>query len=143
MKAIGHSDFGGPGVLRVVDLPDPVPGAGEVRIRVKAAAISPTDTLRRAGVRALDGRPAEELRAQEKPLVPGMEVAGVLEEIGPHTATDLRAGDHVMGVVFPKGTHGAYSEQIVLPVESVVHTPSGVDDVAASTLLMNGLTAQA
>jgi len=143
MKAIGHNDFGGPGVLQVVNLPDPVPGTGEVRITVKAAAISPTDTLRRAGIRALDGKPADELRTQEKPLVPGMEVAGVLEEIGPGTATDLRVGEHVMGVVFPKGTHGAYSEQIVLPVESVVRTPAGVDDVAASTLLMNGLTAQA
>ena len=53
MKAIGHNDFGGPGVLQVVNLPDPVPGTGEVRITVKAAAISPTDTLRRAGIRAL------------------------------------------------------------------------------------------
>lgn len=143
MKAIAHNDFGGPEVLEMVDLPDPQAGDGEVRIRVTAAAISPTDTLRRAGIRALDGQPADELREQAKPLVPGMEVAGVLEEIGPGTVTDLRLGDHVMGVVFPKGTHGAYSEQIVLPVESVVRTPAGVDDVAASTLLMNGLTAQA
>lgn len=143
MKAIGHNHFGGPEVLEVVDLPDPVPGVGEMRIRVRAAAVSPTDTLRRAGIRALDGGPADELRTQEKPLVPGMEVAGVLEEIGPDTTTDLRIGDHVMGVVFPKGTHGAYSETIALPVESVVQTPAGVDDVAASTLLMNGLTAQA
>ena len=143
MKAIGHNDFGGPEVLETVYLPDPVPGSGEVRIRVRAAAVSPTDTLRRAGIRALDGKPADELRSQGKPLVPGMEVAGVLEEIGPDTVTDLRVGDHVMGAVFPKGAHGAYSEQIVLQAESVVRTPAGVDDIAASTLLMNGLTAQA
>ncbi|MFD4351153.1 NADP-dependent oxidoreductase [Nocardia sp. NPDC058518] len=143
MKAIGHFDFGGPEVLQLVDLPDPVPGPGEVRIRVRASAVSPTDTLRRAGVRALDGKPAPELRDQDRPLVPGMEIAGILEEIGPGTETDLRVGEHVAGVVFPKGTHGAYSEQIVLPVESVVRTPAGVDDIAASTLLMNGLTALA
>jgi NADPH2:quinone reductase len=142
MKAIGYFDFGGPEVLQVVELADPVPGAGEARIRVRAAAVSPTDTLRRAGIRALDGAPADDLRAQEKPLVPGMEVAGVLEEIGPDTPTSLRVGDHVAGVVFPRGSHGAYSEQIVLPIESIVRAPAGVDDVAASTLLMNGLTAQ-
>jgi NADPH:quinone reductase len=142
MKAVGHHEFGGPEVLQVVDLPDPVPGQGEVRVRVLAAAVSPTDTLRRAGIRALDGKPADELRDQERPMVPGMEVAGVLEEIGPGTNTDLTVGSRVVGVVFPKGTHGAYSEQIVLPVESVVRAPDGVDDAAASTLPMNGLTAQ-
>jgi NADPH2:quinone reductase len=142
MKAVGHFDFGGPEVLEVLDLPDPIPGPGEVRIRVHAAAVSPTDTLRRAGIRALDGKPHEELREQPRPLVPGMEVAGILEEIGPGTECDLAVGTHVAGVVFPHGTHGAYSEQIVLPVESIVPAPAGVGHIAASTLLMNGLTAQ-
>lgn len=141
MKAIGHFEFGGPEVLEVLELPDPVPASGEVRIRVRAAAVSPTDTLRRAGIRALDGRPATELREQEKPLVPGMEVAGILEQIGPGTRTQLEVGEAVVGVVFPRGSHGAYAEQIVLPVESVVRAPTGIDHIAASTLLMNGLTA--
>lgn len=136
MKAIGHTGFGGPGVLHEVELPDPVPGPGQLRIRVRAAAVSPTDTLRRAGLRA------EEMREEDRPYVPGMELAGVLEEIGPGTRTDLLVGDHVMGVLFPRGSHGAYSEQIVLPAESVVRTPAGVDDVAASTVPMNGLTAR-
>jgi len=136
MKAIGHTEFGGPEVLREFELPDPVPGKGEVRIRVRAAAVSPTDTLRRAGLRA------KEMRDQQKPYVPGMELAGVLEEIGPDTETSLILGDHVMGVLFPDGTHGAYAEQIVLPAESVARTPSGVDDIAASTVPMNGLTAR-
>ena len=47
-----------------------------------------------------------------------------------------------MGVLFPRGTHGAYSEQIVLPAESVARAPAGLDDIAASTLPMNGLTAR-
>ncbi|WP_446045439.1 NADP-dependent oxidoreductase [Streptomyces olivaceus] len=136
MKAIGHVEFGGPEVLHPVELPDPVPGPGEVRIRVRAAAVSPTDTLRRSGVNA------DEMRSQEVPYVPGMELAGVLEEIGPDTDTDLSVGDHVMGIVFPLGSHGAYSEQIVLPSDSVTRTPAGVSDVAASTVPMNGLTAR-
>ncbi len=143
MRAVGHVEFGGPEVLHLVELPDPVPGVGEVRVRVTAAAVSPTDTLRRAGIRALDGKPADELRTQDRPLVPGMEFAGVLEELGPDTQTDLQVGDHVIGVVFPKGTHGAYSEQIAVPIESVVLAPAGVDDATASTLPMNGLTALA
>ena len=66
MKAIGYEEFGGPEVLHVVELPDPAPGPGEVRVRVHAAAVSPTDTLRRAGIRARDGMPAEELFGQDR-----------------------------------------------------------------------------
>jgi len=136
MKAIGHHEFGGPEVLEEVELPDPVPGPGQLRIRVRAAAVNPTDTLRRSGLRA------EEMRGQEKPYVPGMDLAGILEDIGHGTDTDLSVGEHVMGILFPRGSHGAYSEQVVLPVESVTRVPAGVDDVAAATLPMNGLTAR-
>ena len=142
MKAIGYVEFGGPEVLHVVELPDPVAGQGQVRVRVRAAAVNPTDTLRRAGIRARDGQPAEELSEEDKPMVPGMEFAGVLEEIGPGTETPLSVGDHVMGMLRPKGTHGAYSEQVVVSAESIVRTPAGFDDVAASTLPMNGRSAQ-
>jgi hypothetical protein len=97
VKAIGYVEFGGPEVLHVVELPDPVPGQGQVRVRVRAAAVSPTDTLWRAGIRARDGQAAEELSEEEKPKAPGMEFAGVLEEIGPGSETPLAVGDHVMG----------------------------------------------
>jgi NADPH:quinone reductase len=135
MKAIGHHEFGGPEVLEEVELPEPVPGPGQVRIRVRAAAVNPTDTLRRSGLRA------EEMSGQGKPYVPGMDLAGILEDIGPNTDTDLSVGDHVMGILFPQGSHGAYSEQVVLPAESVMRVPTGVEDAAAATLPMNGLTA--
>jgi NADPH:quinone reductase len=71
-----------------------------------------------------------------------MDVAGALEKIGPGTTTDLTVGEHVMGIVVPQGTHGGYAEQVVLPADSVVRVPAGADDVAASTLPMNGLTAR-
>ncbi|GHJ39335.1 NADP-dependent oxidoreductase [Streptomyces sp. TS71-3] len=136
MRAIGFTEFGGPEVLHEVELPTPEPGAGEVRIRVRAAAVSPTDTVRRSGARA------QEVREVPGPYVVGMDVAGVVERIGTGTATDLAVGEHVMGVVVPRGTHGGYAEQVVLPVDSVVRVPSGADDVSASTLPMNGLTAR-
>ena len=137
MRAIGLSEFGGPEVLRVIDLPDPAPGAGEVRIRVHAAAVNPTDTMLRAGAaRAwFQGRPG--------PYVPGMDAAGVVDAIGPDTATSLQLGDPVVAIVQAYGPHGgAYAERVVVPAESVVPIPSGADFPAASTLLMNALTAR-
>lgn len=118
----------------MVDLPEPAPGDGELRIRVQAAAVNPTDTVLRSGQRDTSG--------QSRPLVPGMDLAGVLAEIGPNTTTDLQVGEAVMGVVVPQGSHGAYAEQVVLPAESVAAAPHGSSPEEASTLPMNGLTAR-
>ena len=73
MRAVGLTEFGGPEVLRVQDIPEPIPGPGEVRIRVHAAAVNPTDTGFRSGATSarLEGRP--------KPYVPGMDAAGVVD----------------------------------------------------------------
>jgi NADPH:quinone reductase len=137
MRAVGLTEFGGPEVLRVVDVPEPIPGPGEVRIRVHAAAVNPTDTGFRSGATAerLEGRP--------KPYVPGMDAAGFLDAIGPGVETSLHIGDAVMAVVLPYGpSGGAYADLIVVPAASVVRAPAGVDIVAASTILMNALTAR-
>jgi NADPH:quinone reductase len=133
MKAVGVTEFGGPEALQVVELPDPEAGQGELRLRVHAAAVNPTDTVLRSGA-----RPG--LRDVPPPYVPGMDAAGVVDQIGPGVTTDLQVGDHVMAVVVPRGSHGAYSERIVVPVESVARVPAGATDVEASTLPMNGLT---
>jgi NADPH:quinone reductase-like Zn-dependent oxidoreductase len=71
-----------------------------------------------------------------------MDAAGVLEQIGEAVSTDLRIGDHVMAIVVPNGSHGAYSERVVVPAESVARVPAGATDVEAATLPMNGLTAR-
>jgi NADPH:quinone reductase len=134
MRAIGVSAFGGPEALHIVELPDPVAGPGQLLIRVHAAAVNPTDTGVRAGA-----RPGL-YKDVPPPYVPGMDAAGVLEQIGEGTRTDLRAGDHVMAIVVPAGSHGAYSERIVVPAESAARVPAGATDVEAATLPMNGLT---
>jgi NADPH:quinone reductase len=134
MRAIGVMEFGGPEVLQVVDLPDPTAGPGQLRIRVHAAAVNPTDTALRDGARA------DRLKDVPPPHVPGMDVAGVLEQIGPGVSTDLAIGDRVMAIVVPLGSHGAYAERVVVPAESVVRVPAGATDAEAATLPMNGLT---
>jgi NADPH:quinone reductase len=136
MRAVGVTEFGGPEALHLVDVPAEPLGPGQVRVRVTAATVNPTDTYARNGTYA--GRDP----VKEFPYVPGMDVAGELAEIGEGVQTDLRVGDHVMGIVVPSGAHGGYREDIVLPAGSIARVPAGVDDVAASTLPMNGLTAR-
>jgi NADPH:quinone reductase-like Zn-dependent oxidoreductase len=117
-----------------VELPDPVAGPGELRIRVHAAAVNPTDAGLRSGGRAAL------LRDIPPPYVPGMDAAGILDQIGAGVSTGLQVGDHVMAIVVPHGSHGAYSEFVVVPAESVARVPSGATDAEAATLPMNGLT---
>ena len=108
----------GPG-RAAVDLPEVHAAAGEVRIRVYAAAVNPTDTSLRNGARA------EALRKDPPPYIPGMDAAGVIDEMGAGTATDLAVGDAVMAMVIPTGSHGAYRESIVLAADSVARAPAG------------------
>ncbi len=136
MKVVGVTDYGGPEALRVFEVPEPHAGPGEVRIRVHAAAVNPTDTLVRNGSRA------ESQKEFEPPYVPGMDAAGTVDEIGDGVDTHLAVGDEVMAIVVPRGSHGAYSEYIVVPADSVARTPAGASLVEAATLPMNGLTAR-
>src|SRR5215218_6442637 len=135
MRAVGVTEFGGPEALHLVDVPAEPLGAGEVRLRVAAATVNPTDTHARSGAYA-DRDPVK-----TPPWVPGMDVAGVVAEVG-DGVDHLEVGDTAMGIVVPFGPHGAYREDKVLPGNSVVRAPKGVDAVAASTLPMNGLTAR-
>lgn len=135
-RAVGLTEYGGPEVLRTLDLPVEALGAGELRVRVTAASVNATDTVLRAGLRATGDLPAGDV------AVPGVDVAGVLTQIGADVTTDLVVGDHVMATVQPSGAHGGYRQDVVVPARSVTRVPAGTDDVAASTLPTNGLTAR-
>ncbi|TQN28755.1 NADPH:quinone reductase-like Zn-dependent oxidoreductase [Haloactinospora alba] len=135
MRAIGLTAFGGPDVLKTLDLPDPQPGPGEVRVRVRAATVNPSDTALRSGAFA------QFMNDVQPPYIPGWDAAGEIDEVG--EGVDWQVGDRVMAVVLPIGPNkGAYAERIVAPAESVARIPEGVGYPAASTLLMNGLTAR-
>ena len=136
MRAVGLMVHGGPEVLQVVDLPEVHAGPGEVRIRVHAAAVNPTDRMARNGSRA------EQQTVDPPPYVPGMDAAGIVDEVGAGVSTGVKVGDAVMAMVVPKGSHGAYREQIVLQARAVVPAPKGTTHVQACTLPMNGLTAR-
>jgi NADPH:quinone reductase-like Zn-dependent oxidoreductase len=132
MRAVGIRSFGGPEVLEVVELPDPKPGEGEVRVRVANATVNPADIAIRAGAfrQAMQGR--------EPPFVPGMELAGVVDEVG--AGADWSVGDRVMAIVMPAGGRGAQAELVVTAQDSVARSPEGSSLAEAATLPMNGLT---
>ncbi len=134
MLAVGIAEFGGPEALRLVELPDPEAGPGEIRLRVHAATVNPTDTVLRSGGRA------DRLKDIPPPHVPGMDAAGVVEQIGEGVDTDLGVGERVMAIVVPLGQHGAYAERVVVPAASVARSPSIANDAQAATIPMNGLT---
>jgi NADPH:quinone reductase-like Zn-dependent oxidoreductase len=138
MRGVGVVAFGGPDALEVVALDEVHAGPGEVRIRVHAATVNPTDTYHRNGSRA------EMLAADPPPYVPGMDAGGVVDELGPGVAeaTGWRIGERVMTMVIPHGTHGAYRESLVMPADCVARAPAGRTLVEAATLPMNGLTAR-
>jgi NADPH:quinone reductase-like Zn-dependent oxidoreductase len=85
VKAVRFSRFGGPEVLEIVDLPDPHPGPGQVRIAVRAAGVNPSDWKKRAG-----------LMDSELPQTLGYEAAGIVDELGEGVA-DVAVGDRVFG----------------------------------------------
>jgi len=136
MRAVGVFVHGGPEALEVVDLPGVHAGPGQVRLRVHAAAVNPTDTMARNGSRA------EQQKADPPPYVPGMDAAGIVDEVGAGVTTGVQIGDAVMAMVVPQANHGAYREQIVLEARAVVPAPAGTTHVQACTLPMNGLTAR-
>jgi NADPH2:quinone reductase len=118
-------------VLEVIDRPVREAGPGEVRIRVAAAAVNPTDIgLRQRGAPDLP-----------PPWTPGMDAAGTIESVG-EGVERLAVGDRVMAALTPRRPEGgAQCELIVVPAASVVPIPEGATLQEAATLPMNGLTA--
>jgi NADPH:quinone reductase-like Zn-dependent oxidoreductase len=114
MRAAGLTSFGPPEVLRVLELDEPQAGAGEIRVRVRAAGVLPYD----CGVRRGGFPPGPALPL---PLVPGNEFAGVVDQVG-DGVTGVPAGAEVLGF----STRGSYAEYIVVPADQAVRKPAGM-----------------
>src|SRR4051794_22544819 len=114
MRAIEIQEFGGPEVMQVVDLPVPEPADGELLIRVSRAGINFADTHQRENTY---------LAKFELPLVPGGEVAGVVEQ----SSNGFSEGDRVVAMI---GT-GGYAEYATAAAPQVFPIPDGVEDGTA------------
>ncbi|MFT4135533.1 NADP-dependent oxidoreductase [Microbacterium sp.] len=130
MRAIRQEEYGGPEVLHEVVVPRPLPGVGQLLVRVRAAGVNPTDWKHRAGPGFL-GRP---------PFVLGWDVSGVVERVG-RGVTLFRPGDEVFGMLpYPHGV-GAHAEFAVGPARAFVRKPAAIDHVQAGALPLAALTA--
>src|SRR5919202_4960250 len=118
VRAIQIQEFGGPEVLRLVELPTPQPAEDEVLIRVSRAGLNFADTHQRTN---------SYLAAAELPLIPGGEVAGVRED----------TGERVVALC----GNGGYAEYATARQALTFPIPEGVDDGTALALLIQGLTA--
>jgi NADPH2:quinone reductase len=107
MKAIRVSEFGGPEVLRLQEVPDPKPDAGQVLVRVEAAGVNPVDTYIRAGAYA---------RKPALPYTPGTDAGGVVEAVGPDVK-GFKTGDRV----YTNGSITGVCAELALCEESRVH----------------------
>ncbi len=133
-KAVIQESFGGPEVLEVRDVAEPHAGPGELRVRVSAAGLNPVDWKLGASAETA-GRFGITL-----PTGFGSDFAGVVDEVG-DGVTGFESGDRVYG-----GARGrAVAEYAILrpDTDRLLHTPDGVDDVTASTLVIAGGTADA
>ena len=136
MRAVGFKEFGDPEVLEVMDIPEVYASQGEIRIKNYASAVNPTDIVSRSGLIA------QFRKDYPLPAVPGMDISGIVDQVGEGVETGVSIGDQVMGMVIPNALHGAYSEQITLNQFAVVKAPKGFSFVESATLPMNGLTAR-
>ena len=123
MKAIEISTFGAPEVLTLVDRPMPVPGIGELLIRVSASGINRPDVLQRTGHYPVPAGASD---------IPGLEVAGVIEQgdLQELTRAGFKLGDRVCALV----SGGGYAEFCVAPVVQCLPIPKGLSDVEAASL---------
>jgi NADPH:quinone reductase-like Zn-dependent oxidoreductase len=127
MKAAQFGRFGGPEVLEIVDLPDPHPGPGQVRIVVHAAGISGTDWKLRAGALSFGA---------ELPQTTGSDVAGVVDEVGAGV-TDVAVGDRVFGI---SDDQAGAAELALLSFRAVIPPSLGFVDAAGLPVALETAT---
>lgn len=127
MRHVVMHSTGGPEVLRIEEVPDLVPGPGEVLVRVEAAGVNYADTMRRRGVY---------LETTPVPFVLGAEIAGTVEGLG-SGVSGFAKGDRVFAAV---GV-GGYAEHIRVPAAQLVPMPDGLSFDQAAALPVQGLTA--
>jgi NADPH2:quinone reductase len=126
-QAVQIAEYGGPEVMKLVELPVGEPGPGEIRIRHHACGLNFIDVYQRTG-----------LYQNPLPLVLGMEAAGVVEAVG-EGVTHLKPGDRA---AYASNPPGAYSQARVMPAKCVCKLPDEIGFDTAAGMMLKGLTAQ-
>jgi NADPH:quinone reductase-like Zn-dependent oxidoreductase len=132
MKAIRIHEYGAPEVLRYEEAPRPEPAAGEVLVRVHAAAVNPVDWKVRAGH-------VKDWLKYQLPMIPGWDFSGVVEAAGA-SAGSWRPGEEVYGRP-DISRDGAYAEYIAVRASEIAAKPKSLDQVHAASIPLAALTA--
>ena len=127
MRSVWITRHGPPDVLQARDGADPAPGAGEIRVAVRASGVNFADVLARLGLYP---------DAPKPPVVVGYEVSGTVDAVGPGV-TGHAIGDRVVTLT----RFGGYADRVVVPEGFAFRTPSSIDDVTAAAIPVNYLTA--
>ena len=125
MHAIRITAYGGPEALSYQEVPVPQPGPADALVRIEAAGVNFIDVYHR------EGRYPGSL-----PFTPGMEAAGVIEQVGAEV-TEFKVGDRVAYA----SQQGSYAEYAAVPAAKLVPVPDGLDSRSAATALLQGMTA--
>ena len=131
-RAVKFEQYGGIDVLDVVDVPDPVPGPGQLLVRVKAAGINPGEGKIREGL-------LHERWPATFPSGQGSDLAGVVEQVGDQVS-GFAAGDEVIGFTDERASQ---AELVVIQAENATRRPAGVPWEVAGALFVVGTTAYA
>src|SRR5690606_10263269 len=125
MRAVVVRSHGGPEALEITEVPEPVPGPGQLLVRTAAVGVNFIDTYRRSGV-----------YPSSLPSIPGVEGPGTVRAVGPDV-TGFAVGDRVAWAEAP----GSYAEQVLVHVDDALPVPAGVPDDVAAALPLQGMTA--
>jgi NADPH:quinone reductase-like Zn-dependent oxidoreductase len=131
-KAVQFDSYGGIDVLEVRDVPRPVPAAGELLVRVKAAGINPSEAVIRSGT-------LHHLFPATFPSGQGSDLAGVVAELGPGVS-GFNVGDEVIGFSLRRSSQAEY---VTVPANQLTPRPAGVPWEVAGSLFVAGVTAYA
>jgi NADPH:quinone reductase-like Zn-dependent oxidoreductase len=133
MKAVLFEKHGGPEVLRLGDVPDPVAGPGEVVVDIHAASVNAADYKVRLGGGSYSSS------GVKLPHILGRDFSGVVSAVGPGVG-DLRIGDPVFGVC-DQGVEGAYAEKIAIKAAIIAKKPGRLSHAEAAAMALTSLTA--
>ena len=133
MKAVQIHTYGGPEVLKTVEIEEPNPSAGEVKVKLYTTGLNPSESYTISGNYGYN--------IPDLPYTPGYDGAGTVEEVG-HDVTEFKVGDRVYLTAFSADrTTGTYAEKIVLDAKNVYSLPDNISFLEAAGLGIPAFTA--